>query len=59
MRDYVLKRMLQSLISLVGLVILVFFLVRLTGSPADLYLPTTPARRRVRSTSAFTGWIAR
>jgi len=31
--------MLQSLISLVGLVILVFFLVRLTGSPADLYLP--------------------
>ena len=39
MRDYVLKRMLQSLISLVGLVILVFFLVRLTGSPADLYLP--------------------
>jgi len=39
LRDYVLKRMLQSLISLVGLVILVFFLVRLTGSPADLYLP--------------------
>lgn len=39
MRSYVLKRMLQSLVSLVGLVILVFFLVRLTGSPADLYLP--------------------
>lgn len=39
MRDYVLKRMLQSLFSLLGLIILVFFLVRLTGSPADLYLP--------------------
>jgi peptide/nickel transport system permease protein len=31
--------MLQSLFSLLGLIILVFFLVRLTGSPADLYLP--------------------
>jgi len=39
LRDYVLKRMLQSLFSLLGLIILVFFLVRLTGSPADLYLP--------------------
>ncbi|WAJ29383.1 ABC transporter permease [Antarcticirhabdus aurantiaca] len=33
------KRMLASLVSLVGLVILVFFLVRLTGDPTDLYLP--------------------
>lgn len=39
LREYVLKRMFQSLISLIGIVILVFFLVRLTGSPADLYLP--------------------
>ena len=39
MRTYILTRMVQSLFSLLGLVILVFFLVRLTGSPADLYLP--------------------
>lgn len=31
--------MLQSFVSLIGLVFLVFFLVRLTGNPADLYLP--------------------
>ncbi|NPD18801.1 ABC transporter permease [Alterinioella nitratireducens] len=39
MGNFVLARMAQSLISLIGLVVLVFFLVRLTGSPADLYLP--------------------
>lgn len=33
------KRMLWSAVSLLGLVILVFFMARLTGSPADLYLP--------------------
>jgi peptide/nickel transport system permease protein len=33
------KRMLWSAGSLIGLVILVFFMARLTGSPADLYLP--------------------
>lgn len=33
------KRILWSAGSLIGLVILVFFMARLTGSPADLYLP--------------------
>ena len=33
------KRAVASAISLVGLVILVFFLSRLTGDPTDLYLP--------------------
>lgn len=33
------KRMLWSAGSLIDLVILVFFMARLTGSPADLYLP--------------------
>ncbi len=47
MTNYVWSRVLQSLISLMGLVILVFFLVRLTGSPADLYLPLdAPAELR-------------
>lgn len=48
MKQYVALRMTQSLVSLVGLVVLVFFLVRLTGNPADLYLPddATAAQRQ-------------
>jgi len=38
-KQYIVTRMGQSLFSLIGLVVLVFFLVRLTGNPADLYLP--------------------
>ena len=36
---FIFRRSIQSLFSLVALVILVFFLSRLTGDPADLYLP--------------------
>jgi len=46
---YVVSRLLQSLVSLVGIVILVFFMIRLTGNPADLYLPddvSAEARQR-------------
>lgn len=39
MGDYLLKRVVHSTISLLGLIILVFFLARLTGNPTDLYLP--------------------
>ena len=39
MSGYVTNRMLHSAISLMGLIILVFFLARLTGNPTDLYLP--------------------
>jgi peptide/nickel transport system permease protein len=39
MRAFIVRRGLHSLFALVGLVVLVFFLARLTGSPADLYLP--------------------
>jgi peptide/nickel transport system permease protein len=39
MNAYVAKRMLSSAISITGLIVLVFFLARLTGNPADLYLP--------------------
>lgn len=39
MGAYLLRRSLHSLVALVGLVVLVFFLVRLTGNPADLFLP--------------------
>ena len=49
MQRYVVSRLLQSLVSLVGLVVLVFFMIRLTGNPADLYLPddvSAEARQR-------------
>ncbi|MDX1540601.1 MAG: ABC transporter permease [Geminicoccaceae bacterium] len=36
---YVSRRSLSSLISLAGLIVLVFFLARLTGDPTNLYLP--------------------
>lgn len=39
MTSFIQKRALTSLISLVGLVVLVFFLSRLTGDPAALFLP--------------------
>ena len=49
MQTYVVSRLVQSLVSLVGIVILVFFMIRLTGNPADLYLPddvSAEARQR-------------
>ncbi|MFC0411029.1 ABC transporter permease [Roseomonas elaeocarpi] len=39
MKAYLLGRARNSAISLAGLIVLVFFLARLTGNPADLYLP--------------------
>lgn len=39
MLDFLRKRAVASLISLLGLVVLVFFLTRLTGDPTDLFLP--------------------
>lgn len=39
MKSFLSQRAVSSAISLVGLVILVFFLSRLTGDPTDLYLP--------------------
>ncbi len=39
MLSFIRKRSLSSLISLIGLVVLVFFLSRLTGDPAALFLP--------------------
>ena len=39
MKKFIFTRMIESFFSLIGLVFLVFFLVRMTGNPADLYLP--------------------
>jgi peptide/nickel transport system permease protein len=47
LNSYIVNRMVYSAISMVGLIILVFFLARLTGNPAELYLPVdaTPELR--------------
>ncbi|MDX9861101.1 MAG: ABC transporter permease, partial [Rhodospirillales bacterium] len=39
MGEYLGRRTLHSAVSLIGLIVLVFFLARLTGNPTDLYLP--------------------
>ena len=36
---YLGQRALHSLVALIGLIFLVFFLARLTGDPTNLYLP--------------------
>lgn len=56
MGSYLARRALQSLIALVGLIVLVFFMARLTGSPADLYLPidaTLEARAEFNARHGF------
>lgn len=39
MKKYLTKRILSSLLAIIGLFIMVFFLARLTGDPGHLYLP--------------------
>jgi peptide/nickel transport system permease protein len=56
MGTYLARRSLHSLVALVGLIVLVFFLARLTGSPADLYLPidaTIEARQEFTQRHGF------
>lgn len=56
MKTFIGKRAIASAISLVGLVILVFFLSRLTGDPTDLYLPldaSIEARAQFREMHGF------
>ena len=51
MGQYLGRRSLHSLVSLAGLIVLVFFLARLTGDPTNLYLPldaSLAGARRVR-----------
>jgi peptide/nickel transport system permease protein len=56
MASFIARRSLQSLISLAGLIIAVFFLARLTGDPANLYLPidaSVEARQEFRDKYGF------
>jgi peptide/nickel transport system permease protein len=47
MGEFLLRRMVQSIIAMASLIVLVFFLSRLTGDPALLYLPENATREVV------------
>src|ERR1700755_679039 len=56
MTRFVLQRSLHGLLSLAGIVLLVFVLSRLTGSPARLYLPEDATEAMVRQFDAANGF---
>lgn len=56
MGKYVFGRSMQSIISLVVLVILVFFMARMTGSPAALYLPPDATAEQVTAFNELHGF---
>ena len=56
MTRFVLQRSLHGLLSLIGIVLLVFVLPRLTGSPARLYLPEDATEEMVRQFNAQNGF---
>jgi len=49
------RRLVTSAISLVGVVIVVFFLARLTGSPASLYLPESATQEQIDEFNRING----
>jgi peptide/nickel transport system permease protein len=56
MGSFIARRSAQSLVALVGLVVAVFFLARLTGDPTNLYLPidaSVEAREEFRAKHGF------
>jgi peptide/nickel transport system permease protein len=53
---HIAKRVLHSVLALIGLLVLVFFLARLTGNPADLYLPIDAAPELRQQFSAEHGF---
>lgn len=56
MLGYVSRRAIQSLFALAGLLVLVFFLSRLTGDPAYLYLPLDSTQAQRDTFSALNGF---
>ncbi|MBR7744802.1 ABC transporter permease [Phycicoccus sp. BSK3Z-2] len=49
------RRLLTSGISLVGVVVVVFFLARITGSPASLYLPESATQEQIDQFNRLNG----
>lgn len=56
MFTYVFQRSIQSLIAVAGLLVLVFFLSRLTGDPAYLYLPLDSTEAQRQAFNALNGF---
>ena len=56
MARFILERSRHGLYSLIGLILLVFFLARLTGSPAALYLPENASQNMIDSFNAENGF---
>lgn len=55
MQGFLARRAAQSLFALFGLVVIVFFMARLTGSPADLYLPIDASNEMRQQFAALHG----
>lgn len=53
---FILRRVLFSVIALLGVMIIVFWLARLTGSPAAVYLPDTATAAQVKAFDAAHGY---
>jgi ABC-type dipeptide/oligopeptide/nickel transport system permease component len=49
MQRYLLKSVVQSLLLLLGVLILVFFMVRITGDPASLMVPREASQAQVEA----------
>ena len=49
MQRYLISRLLQSMLLLIGVVVLVFFMVRLTGDPARLMVPREATEEQVEA----------
>jgi peptide/nickel transport system permease protein len=49
MLTFIQRRLISSLITLAGVIVMVFFLARLTGSPVDLFFPEGAAPERIEA----------
>src|SRR5262245_29837150 len=49
MLTFIRRRLISSVVTLIGVVIVVFFLARLTGSPADLFFPEGASQERIEA----------
>ncbi|WP_368496465.1 ABC transporter permease [Herbiconiux sp. A18JL235] len=56
MWKFLLRRLVTSVVTVIGVVVIVFFLARLTGSPANLYLPEGASPERYAQFNAQYGF---
>ncbi|MEX1004744.1 MAG: ABC transporter permease [Acidimicrobiia bacterium] len=56
MKTYILRRTVQSILLFVGVVVIVFFLVRLSGDPASLMMPREASSEQVQAFRELMGF---